>query len=167
MVDCIAKLGKLGAVALLLLMHIVGTQTGQQITLVAVHVDERLEAVLFAAVEEPVNWAFLIGFQVVGVEVIQEVATDYLTGRPLAAEGIGNKFEVIFQCVLAIDLADEVYEAPHDVIIEILIIADGDNVVWVRDNGFVLAGDPFAARIGKSVNIQRVAPEHTAHGIRD
>ena len=81
MVDGVTGLGKLGAVTLLLLMHIVGAQTGEKITLIAVHIAQRLETVLLAAVKEPVDRALLIGFQVVGVEVIQEVAADHLAGR--------------------------------------------------------------------------------------
>ena len=101
----------------------------------------------------------------VGVEVIQEVAADHLAGRTLAAERVGNKLEVFFQRIIAVDLADKLHEASGNVIVKILVIADRDDVVAVRDDGLILAGFPFVARIGKSVHVQRVASEHTAHGI--
>ena len=103
----------------------------------------------------------------VGIEVIQEVAADHLAGRTLAAERVGNKLEVFLQRIIAVDLADKLHEASGNVIIKILVIADGDDVVAVRDDGFVLAGIPFTARIGKPVHVQRIPPEHTAHGIGD
>ena len=37
-VDGVTELGKLGAITLLLLMYIVGAQTGEKITLIAVHI---------------------------------------------------------------------------------------------------------------------------------
>ena len=167
MVNGVTELGKLGAVTLLLLMHIVGAQTGEKIALIAVHIAQRLETVLLAAVKEPVDRALLIGFQMVGIEVVQEVAADHLTGRTLTAERVGNKLEVFFQRIIAVDLADKLHKTPGNVIVKILIIADGDDIVAVRDDGFVLAGIPFTARIGKPVHIQRVPSEHTAHGIGD
>ena len=167
MVNGVTELGKLGAVTLLLLMHIVGAQTGEKIALIAVHIAQRLETVLFAAVKEPVDRTLLIGFQMVGIEVIQEVAADHLAGRTLAAERVGNKLEVFFQRIIAVDLADKLHEASGNVIVKILVIADGDDVVAVRDDGLVLAGIPVSARIGKSVHIQRVASKHTSHGIGD
>ena len=90
-VNGVTELGKLGAVTLLLFMHIVGAQPGEKIALIAVHIAQRLETVLLTAVKEPVDRALLIGFQMVGVEVIQEVAADHLAGRTLAAERVGNK----------------------------------------------------------------------------
>ena len=158
MVDGITKLGKLGAVTLLLFMYIVGAQTGEKITLIAVHIAQRLETVLFAAVKEPVDRTLLIGFQMVGIEVIQEVAADYLAGRTLAAERVGNKLEVFLQRIIAVDLADKLHETPGNVIVKILVIADGDDVVAVRDDGLVLAGVPFAARIGKSEYRPNIQP---------
>ena len=91
MVNGVTELGKLGAVTLLLFMHIVSAQTGEKITLIAVHIAQRFETVLFAAVKEPVDRTLLIGFQVVSVKVIQEVAADHLAGRTLAAQCVGNK----------------------------------------------------------------------------
>ena len=91
MVNGVTELGKLGAITLLLFMYIVGAQAGEKITLIAVHIAQCFETVLFAAVKEPVDRTLLIGFQVVGIEVVQEVAADHLAGRTLAAERVGNK----------------------------------------------------------------------------
>ena len=122
-VNGVTELGKLSAVISLLFMHIVGTQTSEKVSLVAVHIAQRLETVLLTAVKEPVDWALLIGFQVVSVEVIQEVAADHLAGRTLAAERVGNKLEVFFQCIITIDLADKLHETSGNVIVKILVIA--------------------------------------------
>ena len=61
--------------------------------------------------------------------------------------------------------ADKLHETSGNVIVKIFVIADGDDVVVVRDDGFVLAGIPFTARVGKPVRIQRIPPKHTAHGV--
>ena len=135
MVDGVTKLGKLGAVTLLLLMYIVGTQTGEKIALIAVHIAQRLETVLFAAVKEPVDRTLLIGFQMVSIEVVQEVAADYLAGRPLATECIGDKLEVFFQRVITISLTNKLDKTSGNVIVKILVIADGNYVVGVRRKG--------------------------------
>ena len=81
--DGVREVGELGAITLLLLMNVVGAHPGKKVTLVAVHIDQSLEAVLLAAVEEPVDRTLLIGFQMVGIEVIQEVAADNFAGRTL------------------------------------------------------------------------------------
>ena len=98
-VDCVRNVHELGAVTLLLLVNIVSAHPGKKITLIPVHIDERLEAVLFAAVEEPVDRAFLIDFQVIGIEALitQEIATDNLTRRSAANEDICDKLEFFFQ----------------------------------------------------------------------
>ena len=165
MVNSITELGKLGAVTLLLFMYIIGAQTGEKIALISVHIAQCFETVLLTAVKEPVDRALLIGFQVVGIEVVQEVAANHFAGRTLAAQRVGNKLEVFFQRIIAVDLADKLHETSGNIIVKILIIADGDDIVAVRDDGLVLAGIPFAARVGKSVYVQRIPPEHTTHGV--
>ena len=112
MVDCISKVRELSAVTLLLLVNIVGAHTGKEIALITVHIDECLEAVLLAAVEEPVDRTLLIGFQMVGIEVIQEVAADNFAGRTLAAERICDELEVFFQRFLAVDSFCLLYTSP-------------------------------------------------------
>ena len=95
------------------------------------HIDQRLEAVLLAAVEEPVDRTLLIGFQMVGIEVIQEVAADDLAGRTFAAESVSDKLEVFFQRLTAVDGFYPLYKASCDVIIEVVIVADRDDIVRV------------------------------------
>ncbi len=160
--QCVADLIQLCAVAFLLLVHIVGAQTRHQVALVAVHVDEGLEAVLFAAVKQPVNRAFLIGFDVIGVKTVQKVAADDLTRRTLAAKRIGDKFEVFLQRIRAVDHTHELDKPAGDIVVEILVVADWDDVVRVRLEGFVFAWVPFTAGVGQPVHVERVTAEHAA-----
>ena len=140
--DGVREVVELCAITLLLLMNIVGTHPGKKVALIAVHIDQSLEAVLLAAIEEPIDRTLLIDFQVVGIEVVQEVAADHLAGRTLAAQRIGNKLEVFFQRIIAVDLADKLHETSGNVIVKILVIADGDDVVAVRNDGLVPAFVP-------------------------
>ena len=133
----LGQVGQLGAVALLLFVDIVGAQAGQQVALVAVQVDQRLETVLFAGVEQPVDGAFLVGLAVVGVKIVQEIAADDLPRRALAAQRVGDKAEVFFQRVVAVNHADELDKAGDDVVGKIFVVTDGDDVVRI---GGVVAG---------------------------
>ena len=56
-----------------------GSHTMFIANVVAVHVDQALEAVLLPAVEEPVNRALLVDLQMICVEIVDEVAADDLT----------------------------------------------------------------------------------------
>ena len=117
-------------------MNIVGTHPGKKVTLVAVHIDQSLKAVLLAAVEEPVDRALArtsngVCATMVSIEVIQEVASDDLTGRTLAAERVSDELEVFFQRFLAVDSFHPLHKTSGDVIIEIVIIADRDDIVTV------------------------------------
>ena len=129
--DGVREVGKLGAITLLLLVNVVGTHPGKKVALIAVHIDQSLEAILLAAVKEPVDRTLLIGFQVVGIEVIQEVAADDLTRRTLAVKRICDKLEVFFQRFLAVDGFDPLHKTSSNVIVKILVIADGDDIVRV------------------------------------
>lgn len=160
-------MGELGAVALLLLMDIVSAHPGQQIPLVAVEVDEGLEAVFLAAVKEPVDGPLLVGFAVVGKEVVDEVRTDNLSGCAFSAQGVGDEFQVLLQGVLTIDHPDEVHELAGEVVLKVVVVADGENVVGVRDDGLILGGVPLAAGIGQPLHIQGVAAKEAAHGVGD
>ena len=167
------------------------------------HIDQRLEAVLLAAVEEPVDRTLLIGFQMVGIEVIQEVAADNFAGHTLAAERICDELEVFFQRFLAVDSFHPLHKPSGDVIVEVVIIADGDDIVRVNRERLVVSlidlviigaiGDRTVRvllcellklriiavkRLGGLLDfavpsknqtglVQRIPPEHTAHGIRD
>src|SRR5699024_10631498 len=83
-----------GTVAALLLMHIVSADAGNGIRLIAVHIDERLETVLFAAVKQPVNRALLINLAVVGIEIIQEIIADDLSRLTFSTQSISDKLEI-------------------------------------------------------------------------
>ena len=54
----------------LLFVDIVCAQFCEQVTRIAVQIDERLEAVLFPTVKQPINRAFLVYLAMVGVEVV-------------------------------------------------------------------------------------------------
>ena len=67
--QCVRNVIELSAVTLLLFVDIVRTHPGKEVALIPVHINECLEAVLLAAVKEPVDGAFLVGLAVVGIEV--------------------------------------------------------------------------------------------------
>ena len=67
-------------------------------------VDQRLEAVLLAAVKQPVNRALLVGLTVVFEEILEEAAADDLpAAASLAAQCPGDEVQIFFQRVCAID----------------------------------------------------------------
>ena len=165
MVNGVCKVRELSAITLLLLVNIVGTHTGKEVALITVHIDQCLEAVLLAAVKEPIDRTLLIDFQVVGIEVIDEVAADHFTRRTFAAESVSDELEVFFKCLAAVDSFYPLYKASGDVIIEVVIVADRDDVVLVGNDGAVLRSIPFTTGIGKTRLVQRVASEHTANSI--
>ena len=70
----------------LLLVNIIGTDARNGIRLVAVQVNQALEANFLTAVKQPVDGALLVNFAVVGVEIVQEVVADDLFRLPLAAQ---------------------------------------------------------------------------------
>ena len=68
----------LRAVALLLLVDIIGAHACKQVGAVAVQIDQRLEAVLFARGKEPVDRALLVDFAVILIKIVQKVFADHL-----------------------------------------------------------------------------------------
>ena len=148
-------------------MDIVGAHPCQQLRLIAMHIDQCLKAVFLSGAEQPVDRPFLVGFQMVGVEIAEEIAADHLPGGAFPAQCIGDEAKVLLQRILAVDRADKIDEPADDIILEILIVADGNDVVAVGNKGGIFAGIPIAAGIGKPVHIQRIPPEHTAHSIGD
>ena len=88
------------------------------------HIDECLEAVLFAAVEEPIDRTLLIDFQVIGIEVVDEVAAYHFTRRTLAAESVSDELEVFFQSFAAIDGFYPLHKAAGNVIIYVNAVFD-------------------------------------------
>ena len=78
-------------------MHIIRTDTGDSVRLVAVQVNQALEAIFLPAVKQPVDGPLLVNLAVVGIEIVQEVVADDLFRLPLAAQCVCNKAQIIFQ----------------------------------------------------------------------
>ena len=95
-------------------------------------VDQRLEAVLLAAVKQPVNWTLLIGLAVVFEEVLEEVVADDLPAAvALAAQRLSDEVQIFFQRVCAVDCFQPVAQAGDDVIFQILFVGDGKDIICV------------------------------------
>ena len=96
-------------------------------------VDQRLEAVLLAAVEQPVDGALLVGLAVVFEEVPEEVAADDLpTAVPLAAQCPGDEVQIFFQRVLPVGGFQPATQAGDNIVFQILFVGDGDNTISIR-----------------------------------
>ena len=93
----------LGFIYALHLMQVVDTQVADGIRRVAVQINQRLKAVLLAAVKQPVNRTPAgagdrVGLAVILEEIIQEVIADNLpAGAALIAEGFCDEIEVLLQ----------------------------------------------------------------------
>ena len=81
----------------LLVVDVARAQARHRVPVVAVDVDERLEAVAPPGVAEPVDGAFLVAMAMVAVEVVQEVVADGVERGTLAAECRGDEVEVLLQ----------------------------------------------------------------------
>lgn len=57
--NALLQIGNGGAVAALLLIHIVGVDTSDGVRLVAVHINQALEVVFLAGIEQPVYGSFV------------------------------------------------------------------------------------------------------------
>ena len=146
-------------------MHIISTNTGNGVRLIAVHINQSLKAVLFATVKQPVNRAFLINLAMVRIKVAQEVIPNHIFRLTFAAQSIRNEFQVFVQSICTINGFHELHEQTNNIILEVFIVANWDNVILIRSKGSILACIPFATCIGKTVHIQRVATRHTANRI--
>ena len=114
-------------------MQVLNAHVADRVRVIAVQVEERLEAVFFAAVEEPVDRALLINFAVVFKEVVQEIIPQRGARRcAFRAQGARDEVQVCFQRFRAEGGADESREARHDVVAEIFFVRYGDAVVGVR-----------------------------------
>ena len=101
-------------------------------------------------------------------EIVQEIVADDLpAGAALIAQCLGNVIQVCFQRVRTVHHLQPVAQAGNDVVLQILLVGNGDHVVHIREVAAVFAAVPFAACIGQSFHIQRVAAKHTAHGIAE
>lgn len=64
-------------------MNVVRADAGDGVRLIVVHVDQALEVILLAAVEGPGDGQLLVDFQMVGIEVIQDIIQSSFLGAPL------------------------------------------------------------------------------------
>mgnify|MGYP003107191456 CR=1 FL=1 len=166
--DGIVHAGNLALVDLLHLVQVVSADGAGGVGVVAVHIDQRLEAVLFTAVVQPVDGAFLVNFYMVGVEAVQEIVADDGAGAgALSAQRLGDEGKVIFQTICAKDLFDPRHKKAGEVIGEIFFIGDGDDVVGIGEESVVLVWVPVAAGVGKAGLIERIAAKDAAHGVGD
>ena len=84
-----------GLIEFLLLVDIADTHAGNGVLVVAVHIDQCLEAVLLSGIKEPVDWPLLVAFAVVVVELIEEVAADSLQRGALALQNVCYELQVL------------------------------------------------------------------------
>lgn len=91
-VDHILHTANLGLVDPLHLVEVVHTEVADGVRRVAVEVDQRLEAVLLAAVKQPVDRPLLVNLAVILEEVLEEIAADDLPAAvALGAEAFAMK----------------------------------------------------------------------------
>lgn len=122
-----------GLIDALHLVKVVHAQIADGVRRVAVEIDQRLEAVLLAAVEQPVDGALLVGLAVVFEEVPEEVAADDLpTAVPLAAQRPGDEVQIFFQRVLPVGGFQPATQAGDNIVFQILFVGDGDNTISIR-----------------------------------
>ena len=152
-------------------MQVVDAQVSDGIRRVAVQVDQCLEAVLLAAVKQPVDRTLAgtsdrVCLAVILEEVVQEVIADDLpAGTALIAKGFCDIVEVCFQRIGTEHHFQPCAQARYDIIVQIFFIGDGNNIVGIRNIALVFTAIPLAACIGQSLHVQRVAAKHTAHRI--
>ena len=148
---------------------VVGADAAYGFRGVAVQVDQGTKGAFLAAAEEPVNGALLIGFDVVGDELVDEVAADAIEGRlaRLEGEGIGDEVEVFGEGVGAKGDLDELDEAVDDVVIEVGLVGDGNDGVGISGELLVLAGVEGLPCVDEAGFVEGVAPHHAAHSVGD
>ena len=153
-------------------MHIIGTDTGNGVLLIAVNINQSLKAVLFAAVKQPVNRAFsrtcnLISITMILKKFIYEIITNHILRLTFAAQCICNKFQVFVQCICTVNGFHKLHEQTDNIILEVFIIANRDNVILIRSKRSILVSIPFATCISKTIHIQRVTTKHTTNCVRN
>ena len=146
-------------------MHIIGTDTGNGVWLIAVHINQCLEAVLLAAVKQPVNRTFLVNFTMVCIEIVEEVIANHILRLTFSAQCIGNEFQVFIQYLCTVDCFHKLYEQTDNIILEIFIVTNRDDVILVGGERRILAGIPFATCVGNPICIERVSTEHTTNSV--
>ena len=148
-------------------MDIISTDTCNGIRLVAVQVNQALEAIFLTAVKQPVDGPLLVNFAVVGIEIVQEVVADDLLRLSFAAQCVCNKAQIIFQRAVTVYHPHKLHKAAHHVIFKVFVVTDGNNTVCIRLIDIVFAIIPCTACIRKTIIGGRVAAKHTAHSVGD
>ena len=103
----------------------------------------------------------------VRIETVQQVITNHLTGSTLATQSIGNEPQVFFQGLLAVDHFHKLDDLAQQILIEILVITNGQNIICIGNDGLVFRGIPLTTGIAEAFHIQRVSAENAADGIGD
>ena len=154
-------------------MQVVDTQVADGVRRITVQVNQCLEAVLLAAVKQPIDWTLAgtsdrVSLAVILEEVVQEVVADDLpAGAALIAQCFCDIIEVCLQRICTVHHLQPVAQARYNIIVQIFFIGDGDNIVSIRNIALVFAAIPLAACIGQSFHIQRVAAKHAAHSVAE
>ena len=150
----------LGFIYALHLVQVVDTQVTDGIRCVSVQINQCLEAVLLAAVKQPVDRALTrtsdrVGLAMILEEIVQEVVADNLpAGATLIAKGFCDVIKVCFQRISTVHHLQPVAQARYDIIVQIFFISDRDNIVGIRNITLVFTAIPLAACIGQSFHIQ-------------
>ena len=162
-VDHVLHTANLGLIDPLHLVEVVHSKIADGVRRVAVEINQSLEAVLLAAVEQPVDRALLINFAVVFEKILEEIITDNLTAAvSSAADGFGNEVQIFFQRIFPINRFQPAAQAGDNIVPQILFIRNGQNAVCVREEGLVFALIPVPTGIGQTLHVQRIAAKHTA-----
>ena len=127
----------LGLIYALHLVQVVDTQVANGIRRVAVQINQCLEAVLLAAVKQPVDRTLAgtgdrVCLAVIPEEVVQEVVADNLpAGAALIAKGFCDIIEVFFQRICTINRFQPCTQARNDIIVQIIFIGDRNDIVYI------------------------------------
>ncbi len=154
-----------GLVEFLLFVDIAGTHTGNGILVVAVDINQCLEAVLLPCVKEPIDRPLLVAFAMVDVEVIEEVATDSLQRGAFALQSIIDELQVLPLVFLPKGGLEPDAETLHHIVLEVFIVTDGNDGIFVRLEGFIFGMVELATGHDKPRLIKRVTAKHASHGV--
>ena len=113
-------------------MHIIGTDTGNGVRLIAVHIDQCLKTIFLAAVKQPINRAFLIHLAMIFIKIIQEIIPNYIFRLTFAAQSIGNEFQILVQSFCTVDPFHKFYKTTDNIILKIFVVTNWDNVICIR-----------------------------------
>lgn len=117
-------------------VEIIGTDASYGVFIVAMEIDESLEAVFLAAVKEPVNRPFLISLAVILIEILKKIVAELFPGSGApGSQCIGEEFQVGFKVFPAKGLLQPGADEGRQVVVKVFFIGNGHNVVVVRNKG--------------------------------